>query len=124
MTQEEPMPGASYQEFVEERERLNKLVLDNASLETKRFFSLDSQVYRDGVLSRKTKEMLGLVASIVLRCDDCISYHLGTCADEGVADEELQELISVALVAGGSITIPHIRRAVRSWLDIKGCASC
>ncbi len=113
------MSSKAYQEFVKERERLNELVLENASLETRRFFSLDGQVYRDGALPQKTKEMLGLVASLVLRCDDCVSYHLGTCAEVGVTDGELQELISVALVVGGSITIPHVRRAVRTWSEIQ-----
>jgi AhpD family alkylhydroperoxidase len=113
------MARTAYREFVEEREELNKLLLENANLETNRFGSLDSQVYRHGALPGKTKEMLGLVGSIVLRCDDCISYHLGRCAQEGVADEELGELGSVALVIGGSITIPHVRRAARTWLDIQ-----
>ena len=117
------MSSETYQEFVEERERLNKLVFESASLETKRFLSLDGQVYRNGALSRRIKEMLGLVASLVLRCDDCVSYHLGTCAEEGLTDEELQELISVALVVGGSITIPHVRRALRTWSEIAQSAT-
>jgi AhpD family alkylhydroperoxidase len=113
------MTHGNYHEFAEEREELNALVLEKASLETKRFFSLDGQVYRDGALSAKTKELLGLAASLVLRCDDCVSYHLGRCDEEGITDEELQELISVALVVGGSITIPHVRRAVRTWSELK-----
>ena len=109
------MAHRSYQEFCDEREALNELVLGRANLEVKRFFSLDSQVYRPGELSAKTKELLGLVASLVLRCDDCISYHVGRCREEGVTDGELQEVLSIGLVVGGSIVIPHLRRAVRTW---------
>jgi len=102
--------------FRKERERLNARVLETATLETKRFFSLDGQTYRAGALPSKTKELMGLVASIVLRCDDCISYHLIRCAEEGVSDAEFQESFSVALIVGGSIVIPHLRRAV-DFLD-------
>jgi len=104
--------------FVEEREKLNEIVLDEANIEIKRFFSLDTQAYRDGALPAKTKEMLGLVASMVLRCDDCITYHLLKCAEHGVSDEEIREVFSIALVVGGSIVIPHLRRAVRGWREI------
>jgi len=109
------MTHRTYQEFTEEREALNELVLEKANLEIKRFFSLDSQTYRDGELPAKTKEMLGLVASLVLRCDDCIAYHVGRCREEGVSDGELQEVLAIGLVIGGSIVIPHLRRAVRTW---------
>jgi AhpD family alkylhydroperoxidase len=112
------MAHRSYDEFVEERSALNELVLEKASLEIKRFFSLDSQAYRPGELDGKTKEMLGLVASLVLRCDDCISYHVGRCHDEGLTDGELQEVLSIGLVVGGSIVIPHLRRAVRTWEEV------
>jgi AhpD family alkylhydroperoxidase len=112
------MAHRTYKEFVEEREALNELVLDRANLEIKRFFSLDSQSYRPGALDAKTKEMLGLVASLVLRCDDCIAYHVGRCHEEGLADDELQEVLSIGLVVGGSIVIPHLRRAVRTWDEI------
>lgn len=101
--------------FTQERERLQKLMMSKADRSMKRFLNLDSSVYDDGVLDRKTKEMLGLVASTVLRCDDCISYHLNTCFELGVKDEELVETLDVALVVGGSITIPHIRRAFDHW---------
>ena len=114
------MTHRTYQEFTEEREALNELVLEKANLEIKRFFSLDSQAYRDGELSAKTKEMLGLVASLVLRCDDCISYHVGRCREEGVNDGELQEVLAIGLVVGGSIVIPHLRRAVRTWEETAG----
>jgi len=106
--------------FWEERAHLNEIVLKNAGLEIKRFFSLDGQVYREGALSVKTKELLGLVASLVLRCDDCINYHLVRCYEEGVTDDELQEAFSIGLIVGGSITIPHLRRAFKSWEELKG----
>ncbi len=112
------MGTRSYEEFVAEREALNELVLEKANLEIKRFFSLDSQAYRPGQLDSKTKEMLGLVASLVLRCDDCIAYHVGRCREEGVMDGEFQEVLSIGLVVGGSIVIPHLRRAVRTWEEI------
>jgi len=105
--------------FRKERERLNARVLEQANLETKRFFSLDSQCYRAGALSAKTKELMGLVASMVLRCDDCISYHVIRCAEEGVTQDEFQESFSVALVVGGSIVIPHLRRAVELLDEVR-----
>jgi AhpD family alkylhydroperoxidase len=105
--------------FRKERERLNARVLEQANLETKRFFSLDSQCYRAGALPAKTKELMGLVASLVLRCDDCISYHVIRCAEEGVTQDEFQESFSVALVVGGSIVIPHLRRAVELLDEVR-----
>ena len=87
-----------------------------ATLVTKRFFSLDHQTYQDGALPLKTKELLGLVASMVLRCDDCIAYHIDQCVKIGVSDEEIWESFDVALIVGGSIVIPHLRRAVE-FLD-------
>ncbi len=113
------MSGKSVEEFRKEREALDELVLDRANLEVRRFFSLDAQAYREGALGRKTKEMLGLVASLVLRCDDCVLYHLDRCREEGVTDGELQEVLSIGLVVGGSITIPHLRRAVRAWVEME-----
>ncbi len=85
----------------------------------KRFLSLDSQVYRDGALPNRSKEMLGLVASLVLRCDDCIKHHLIQCHECGVKDEELMEVLSIGVVVGGSVTIPHIRKAVKFWEELK-----
>ena len=105
--------------FQEERERLNQLVMRYAGLNIKRFYNLDSQVYQEGALSKKTKEMLGLVASLVLRCDDCITYHLIECFQEKVSNEELEEVLSVGLIIGGSITIPHLRRALEKWEELK-----
>ena len=113
------MPESRVDEFQTERERLNELVMGYADIGIKRFFSLDSQVYREGALSPQTKEMLGLVASLVLRCDDCISYHIIRCHEEGVSDEEMVEVLSIGLVVGGSITIPHLRRAFQTWDELQ-----
>ncbi len=104
--------------FTAERERLNETVLSFAGTTVKRFFSLDTQAYRDGALPAKTKELIGLVASLVLRCDDCIRYHLLRCRAEQVTDTELDEALAVGLIVGGSITIPHIRRAVAAWKEM------
>lgn len=102
-------------DFSKERKRLQDLMLSRADRSMKRFLKLDSSVYDDGYLDRKTKELLGLVASTVLRCDDCIKYHLNTCKEQGVSEAELVEALDIALVVGGSITIPHIRRAIDHW---------
>lgn len=110
----------SVAEFKKERDQLNEIVMKYAGLETKRFYSLDSQVYRsDGALSVKTKELLGLVASVVLRCDDCIKYHIIRCYEEDITDKELEEALSISLIVGGSITIPHLRRAYDAWEELK-----
>jgi AhpD family alkylhydroperoxidase len=105
--------------FQEERNTLNKLVMKYAGLGTRRYYSLDSQAYREGALPAKTKELLGLVASFVLRCDDCIKYHVIRCHDEGVSSEELEEALFIGLVVGGTITIPHQRRAMKAWDELK-----
>ncbi len=104
------------EEFRRERERLNERVLETGSQVTKRFFNLDGAAYREGAVPARTKELLGLAASTVLRCDDCIQYHLIQCAAAGFTRAELVEVLDVALVVGGSITIPHIRRA-HDFLD-------
>lgn len=101
--------------FNEERKLLNELVLKNGGKVTKRFFSLDTQTYQEGALPAKTKELIGLVASLVLRCDDCIKYHLNQCHLHGVTTPELIEAIETGLIVGGSITIPHIRRTIEFW---------
>ena len=106
------------QQFREEREKLNEIVLARDDINLKRFFALDSAVYRPGALDQKTKELLGLVASLVLRCDDCIAYHVIQAKELNVADEEFDEVMSIGLVVGGSITIPHIRRACRLWKEM------
>ena len=105
--------------FQKQREELNQLVMEYAGQGTKRFYSLDSQAYRDGALPCKTKELLGLVASFVLRCDDCIKYHIIRCFEEGVSDQELEEALFIGLVVGGTITIPHQRRAIQAWNELK-----
>ncbi len=106
------------QQFWEEREQLNQTVMDMADLPIKRFFSLDGQVYREGALPARMKELMGLVASTVLRCDDCIQYHIVQAHRLGVTTEEFTEAMGVALIVGGSITIPHLRRAFRAWRDL------
>ena len=100
------------EEFRRFRERMNERILEAGNLEIKRFFALDTRSYEAGALDAKTKELLGLVASLVLRCDDCITYHVVRCREEGVSDAEFFEAFNVGLVVGGSIVIPHLRRAV------------
>jgi AhpD family alkylhydroperoxidase len=99
-------------EFTAFRERMNERILAEDNQVVRRFFALDTQTYKAGVLDVRTQEMLGLVASLVLRCDDCISYHVAQCKTVGVERDALFEVFSVALVVGGSIVIPHLRRAV------------
>ncbi len=98
-------------EFDHFRAEMNKKLLGSGHLGIKRFFALDTQAYENGALDSKTKELMGLTASIVLRCDDCITYHLKQCANIGVTREQFMDAFNVALVVGGSITIPHLRRA-------------
>ena len=99
-------------EFRAFRERMNARILEAGNLEIKRFFALDTRCYEAGALDVKTKELLGLVASLVLRCDDCVTYHVIRCKEEGVTDAEFFETFNVGLIVGGSIVIPHLRRAV------------
>jgi AhpD family alkylhydroperoxidase len=106
------MGGFAMDDFDRYREAMNEKLLGSNHLGIKRFFALDTQAYEDGVLDKRTKEMLGLVASIVLRCDDCITYHIKQCISAGIQRAELLEVFNVALVVGGSITIPHLRRAI------------
>ena len=98
-------------EFEAYRLRMNERILEAGHLGTKRFFNLDTNAYQDGALPANTKELLGLVASTVLRCNDCIDYHLIQCIEAGFSDQELYEALNVALVVGGSIVIPHLRHA-------------
>ncbi len=102
-------------EFNEYRERMNDKIMEADNKVLKRFWSLDNQTYQEGALPEKTKEMLGLVASMVLRCDDCIKYHIGTLHTIGITKDELFEIFAVANLVGGSICIPHTRRAVEYW---------
>ncbi len=113
-----PFPMSSVQDFNDYRQRMNDVILSQDNKVIKRFFSLDNQTYEEGALSEMTKELLGLVASMVLRCDDCIKYHLGRCHDLGVTKEQIYEASSVALVVGGSIFIPHLRRAAEYWEEL------
>ncbi|MDH5803846.1 MAG: carboxymuconolactone decarboxylase family protein [Gemmatimonadota bacterium] len=106
-------------EFQHFREKMNEAILASGNLAVNRFFALDKQAYGDGALPKKTKELMGLVASMVLRCDDCITYHLIQCRAEGATDEEIMETFSIALVVGGSIVIPHLRRAVARLEELK-----
>ena len=112
------MSGADdrVKQFTEFRQRMNKRILDEPNQVVRRFFALDTQTYQAGALDVTTKELMGLTASMVLRCDDCISYHVAQCKDAGVTREEMFEAFSVGLVVGGSIVIPHLRRAV-DFLD-------
>jgi AhpD family alkylhydroperoxidase len=112
--------GSRVEEFNEFRSKMNEriLAIDNRAI--KRFFGVDTLTYEPGALDSRTKEMLGLVASMVLRCDDCIAYHIQQCKTEGVTDAEMHDVFSVALVVGGSIVIPHMRRAVAFLDELNG----
>lgn len=110
---------SSVDEFRAYRERMNELILGAGNLTINRFFALDTRAYEPGALDLETKELLGLVASMVLRCDDCIRYHLDGCVREGASDDELFEAFAVALVVGGSIVIPHLRRAVEFLMELR-----
>ena len=101
-------------EYAKRRKALNELVLSQADLPMKRFFALDHDVYVEGALPKKAKELMGLVASTVLRCNDCISHHLIEAVECGATNEEVIEALGIALVVGGSITIPHLRHAMAS----------
>lgn len=108
------------EEFRTFRERMNDRIRAQGNLQINRFFALDSRAYDDGALHPKTKELAGLAASMVLRCDDCISYHVIRCKELGATDEELFEIFNVGLVVGGSIVIPHLRRAVALLDELNG----
>ena len=106
-------PGRKAKAFAEYRQRMNERILAQDSQVVRRFFALDRQTYAEGPhLNLQTKELLGLVASLVLRCDDCVDYHLVQCVEAGFSDEELHDALNVGLVVGGSIVIPHLRHAV------------
>lgn len=104
-------------EFRAYRARMNERIFATDHLGIKRFFNLDTAAYQEGALDAKTKELLGLATSMVLRCNDCIDYHVIQCVDAGCSDAELLEVMNVALVVGGSIVIPHLRHAVET-LDL------
>lgn len=102
-------------EFNEYRAKMNEVILGKNNKVLGRLFNLDTNTYADGALDTRTKEMLGLVASMVLRCDDCIKYHLGKCHEQGVTTDQLYEIFAVANIVGGTIVIPHTRRAAEYW---------
>lgn len=108
------------EEFNAYRSKMNDVILGKDNLVIKRLFNLDTQTYAEGALTVKTKEMLGLVASMVLRCDDCIKYHLEKCHQQGCTTEEIYEIFAVANIVGGTIVIPHTRRGAEFWEELCG----
>ena len=113
------MSSTNVADFNAYRTKMNERILEADNLVIKRLFNLDANTYAEGALNVKTKEMLGLVASMVLRCDDCIRYHLGKCHETGVTSEELFEVFAIANIVGGTIVIPHLRRAVEYWDELQ-----
>jgi AhpD family alkylhydroperoxidase len=111
--------GESLAGFRAFRERMNAEILAEGNLVINRFFNLDTRAYESGALDVRTKELIGLVASLVLRCDDCVTYHLTRCAEERISRAEVFEALSIGLVVGGSIAIPHLRRAVARWDELE-----
>lgn len=107
------------QAFNDYREKMNEKILAADNIVLKRLFNLDTNTYQDGALPMVTKEMLGLVASMVLRCDDCVKYHLGKCYELAVSTEQIFEIFAVANIVGGTIVIPHTRRAVAYWEELQ-----
>jgi AhpD family alkylhydroperoxidase len=110
--------GQLVEEFNTYRENMNEVILGKNNLVIKRLWNLDTNTYEAGALDKRTKEMLGLVSSMVLRCDDCIKYHLGKCRELGISTEEIYEVFSVANIVGGTIVIPHTRRAAEYWEEL------
>ena len=109
------MPKNKVQKFNDYRSEMNDKILGNDNKVIKRIFNLDTNAFIKGHLPVKTKELMGLVASAVLRCDDCVAYHLETCYKEGVSKEEIMETLSIATLIGGTIVIPHLRKAYEFW---------
>jgi AhpD family alkylhydroperoxidase len=107
------------EEFNDYRSKMNERILAEDNKVIKRFFNLDTNTYAEGEIDVKTKEMLGLACSMVLRCDDCIKYHLGKSFEAGVGRKEVFEVFSIAMVIGGSIVVPHLRRAVEYWEELE-----
>ena len=106
-------------EFNDYRQKMNDKLLSEDNKIIKRIFNLDTNAFKAGHLDLKTKELLGLVASMVLRCDDCVKYHLETCFKEGISKEEIMETLSIATLVGGTIVIPHLRRAYEFWEELE-----
>lgn len=109
-------------EFDDYRSRMNERILEDNNKIVKRIFNLDTNAYMPGALDVKTKELLGLVASAVLRCDDCVKYHLESCHKEGLVREEVMEALGIATLVGGTIVIPHLRRAYEFWDALEASA--
>ncbi len=107
------------EEFNDYRSKMNERIMAEDNLVIKRFFNLDTNTYAEGELDVKTKEMIGLACSMVLRCDDCIKYHLGKSFEAGIGRKEVFEVFSIAMIIGGSIVIPHLRRAVEYWEELE-----
>lgn len=110
--------GTKVDEYNEYRQKMNERILSSDNLVIKRIYNIDTNAYLEGALPVKTKELLGLVSSLVLRCDDCIKYHLLRCHENGVTEKELFEVLAIANLIGGTIVIPHTRRAVEFWDDL------
>jgi len=106
-------------EFNEYRSKMNEKILSSDSLIIKRIFNLDTNAYSSGALDLKSKELIGLTCSLVLRCDDCVKYHLGKCKEVGIKTEEVNEAMGIATLIGGTIVIPHLRRAFEYWEELK-----
>ena len=111
--------SVSPEEFNDYRSRMNEKILGADNLVLKRLFNLDTNTYEEGALTSSVKEMLGLVASMVLRCDDCVKYHLGKCHELGVTTPQIFEIFAVANIVGGTVVIPHTRRAVEYWESLQ-----
>jgi len=110
--------GTKVEEYNEYRQKMNERILSADNLVIKRIYNIDTNAYMEGALPVKTKEMLGLISSLVLRCDDCVKYHLIQCHENGVTEKELFEVLAIANLVGGTIVIPHTRRAVEFWDDL------
>lgn len=106
-------------QFNEYRSKMNEKILDSDSLIIKRIFNLDTNAYQEGALDVKSKELIGLTCSLVLRCDDCVKYHLGKCHDLGFSTQEVNEAMGVATLIGGTIVVPHLRRAFEYWEELQ-----
>ncbi|MDH5598413.1 MAG: carboxymuconolactone decarboxylase family protein [Cyclobacteriaceae bacterium] len=107
------------EKFNDYRSKMNEKILASDNKVIKRIFNLDTNAFSDGALTSKTKELIGLTCSMVLRCDDCVKYHLGKCFEQGLSDDEINEAFSIATLIGGTIVIPHLRRATEFWELLK-----
>jgi AhpD family alkylhydroperoxidase len=106
------------EQFNEYRGKMNDQILASDNLIIKRIFNLDTNAYQEGILDVKSKELIGLTCSLVLRCDDCVKYHLGKCKEVGLTTNEVQEAMGIATLIGGTIVIPHLRRAFEYWGEL------